>query len=290
MNFSPSKAAAFRKYEFKKLCHLTGFSQEQMDTILNSTDANYKSWSEKKKDKKTGLVKTYKDGTVKKRTFRNPSVLLKEIQLRIYRNILSTITLPENVHGGVKGRSNITNAKAHQGNKYLFGTDLIEFYPSIKTKQVFTMFREHGFSPHLSDWLAKLTTTDDEVPQGAPTSTCISNLVFYKTDIQLAAFCTKHQIIYTRYVDDLTFSSQQNFALLIGNLLSIITARRFKISYRKTDYSPNQLITGIKIFLHKIDGSDKIIEKAKEELLSDKVMKPVNAYLSRIRKTNKTKR
>jgi RNA-directed DNA polymerase len=121
------------------------------------------------------------------------------------------------------------------------------------------------------------------------TSTPISNLVFFDTDVQLAAFCKKNNITYTRYVDDLTFSSQQNFGHLIRDILLIISANYFKVNHRKTDYAPYQLITGIQIFLYKIDGSDKIIEKAKEELLNDRPTKSVNIYLNNIRKTNKKK-
>jgi RNA-directed DNA polymerase len=108
------------------------------------------------------------------------------------------------VYGGVKKKSNITNAKAHQGDKHLFGT---EFYPNIKASQVYSSLMGHGYSSHLAHWLTRLTTTDDEVPQGAPTSTSISNLVFYQTDARLAAFCKEHTITYTRYIDYLAFSS-----------------------------------------------------------------------------------
>jgi len=289
MNSSPSKAAAFRKYEYKKLCYLTGFCAEQLDSVLKTVDTSYRSWSEEKINKKTGLVKTYKDGTIKKRTYRSPSVLLKEIQSRINKNIFSKIVLLPNVQGGVKKKSNLTNAKKHQGNKYLFATDLQEFYPNIKHNHVYDALIGLDYSPHMAHWLSRLTTKDNEVPQGAPTSTAVSNLVFYQTDVRLAAFCNEHGITYTRYIDDLTFSSPHNFAHLVNELLSVVSTANFKINYRKTDYDPDQLITGIKIYLYKIDGSDKIIEKAREELLNDKPVKAINNYLNRIRETNMKK-
>jgi RNA-directed DNA polymerase len=289
MNSSLSKEATLQRSEFKKLSHLVGFPRAKIEVVLENIDANYRPWSEEKTEKKTGRPKTYPDGTIKTRTYREPSVLLKEIQSRINANIFSHIRFLPNVHGGIKKRSNITNAKAHQGNKYLFGTDLRAFYPNIKSRQVYSALLARGYSPNFAHWLTRLTTTNDEVPQGAPTSTPISNLVFFETDVQLAAFCKKHHITYTRYVDDLTFSAPHNFAPLIGELLSIIEANNFIINHRKTDYSPYQLITGIKIFLYKIDGSDKIIEKAKEELLNENPVKPVNNYLRNIRKTNTKK-
>jgi len=287
MSSSPFNGDSFKKREFKKLCYLIGFSQAQINNALENTASSYKQWSEEKYDKKTGKLKTYKDGTIKKRNFRNPSPLLKAVQSRIKSKVLSEIKLPDNVHGGVKGRSNITNAKPHQGNKCRFTTDLQEFYPNIKTKQVYEALIARGFSCHTSHWLTRLTTLDNEVPQGAPTSTAISNLVFFETDIKLINLCTQNEIVYTRYVDDLTFSSQKDFGHLIKAIITIVSDSHFKINYRKTKYSGMQPVTGIDIFLNKIDGTEKIIEKAKRESEENSQLKPISNYLNRIRRTNK---
>jgi RNA-directed DNA polymerase len=89
------------------------------------------------------------------------------------------------------------------------------------------------FSPHLAHWLTKLTTWDHELPQGTPTSTHIANLVFLDTDIQLINLCNANNITYTRYVDDLTFSSPQDFKHLLNDILNIVIVNDFKLSYRK---------------------------------------------------------
>jgi len=290
MNFSQSKTDAFKKYEFKRLCHILGFNQKLVSSVLDSIDANYKEWSEKKIDKKTGKVKKYKDGTEKIRVFRDPSKLLKGIQSKIKDNILSPIKLPNTVHGGVKKRSNITNAKPHQGNKYIFTTDLQEFYPNITHKRVYDTFLSLDFSTHSSHWLTKLTTWKYELPQGTPTSTHLANLVFLETDLDLINLCNQHNITYTRYVDDLTFSSQQDFRHLLNDILKIVTSHDFKLSYRKTKYSGNQTITGINVFLNKIDAPAKVIEKSKIEIVTNADIKPYTNYLNNIRKTNVRKK
>lgn len=290
MNFSQSKTDAFKKYEFKRLCHILGFNQKLVSSVLDSIDTNYKEWSEKKIDKKTGEVKKYKDGTEKIRVFRDPSKLLKGIQSKIKDNILSPIKLPNTVHGGVKKRSNITNAKPHQGNKYIFTTDLQEFYPNITHKRVYDTFLSLDFSTHSSHWLTKLTTWKYELPQGTPTSTHLANLVFLETDLDLINLCNQHNITYTRYVDDLTFSSQQDFRQLLNNILKIVTSHDFKLNYRKTKYSGNQTITGIDVFLNKIDAPAKVIEKSKIEIVTNADIKPYTNYLNNIRKTNVTKK
>ena len=285
MNSSQSKNELFKKKEFSKLCFVLGLKRSEIRTLLESIDKNYNVWSEVKTDKQN-RPKTYLDGTVKKRTFRNPSVLLKLVQKRIKINIIDKVELPNNVHGGVKKRSNITNAKAHQGNKYLFETDLQEFYPNINMEVVYQTFLELGYSTHFSHWLTKLTTKDNQLPQGSPASLGISNLVFMKTDTQLNQFCKNNSITFTRYVDDLTFSAQQDFGDKIQAILNIVINDNFKISRRKTVYDSNQTITGIQPFLNKIDAPKHLIEKSKIEIETNAEKKPYTMYRKNILKTN----
>jgi RNA-directed DNA polymerase len=280
-------SSQYKKNEFKKLCAVIGFKPTDIEILISNIDSFYKEWVEKKTDKKTGDFKKYKDGTIKERTIRPSLKELKVIQGNIKNKILVPIPLPDCVHGGVKGRSNITNAKPHQGNKFQFTTDLQEFYPNITSRRVYDTFIKLKFSPHFSHWLTKLTTWKFELPQGTPTSTHIANLVFLETDLQLTELCQKHKITYTRYVDDLTFSTQKDFRPLLNDILNIVTSNGFKLSYRKTKYSGNQTVTGIEVFLNKIDAPEKIIEKSKAEILAKADIKPFTNYLNNIRKTNK---
>lgn len=283
-------SSQFKKNEFKKLCVAIGCKPKDIEILISNIDFFYREWVEKKTDKKTGLQKKYKDGTVKKRIIRPSLKGLKAIQGIIKNKILVPIPLPDCVHGGVKGRSNITNAKTHQGNKFQFTTDLQEFYPSISSQTVYETFVKLKFSPHFSYWLTKLTTWKFELPQGTPTSTHIANLVFLETDLQLIELCKKHEITYTRYVDDLTFSSQKDFRPFLNDILKCVTSNGFKLSYRKTKYSGNQTITGINVFLNKIEAPEKIIEKANIEKESNSELKPFTNYLNTIRKTNTHKK
>lgn len=289
MNSSLSKNELFKKSEFSKLCFILGFKRSEIRTLLDEIDKNYCQWSEVKKDKQD-KPKTYLDGTIKKRTFRNPSQLLKTVQKRIKTNIIDKVELPDNVHGGVKKRSNITNAKPHQGNKNLFVTDLQEFYPNINMNRVYKTFIDLGYSIHFAHWLTKLTTKNNELPQGSPTSTGISNLVFVNTDNKLNEICKVNFITYTRYIDDLTFSSQQDFSDKIQQILETIINDNFKISWRKTEYNGNQTITGIQKYLNKIDAPNHIIEKSKVEIETNSVFKPFTNYRKNILKTNNRKK
>lgn len=288
MSSSLSKSDRYKAYEFKKLCHLLGFNRTEMTKLLSTIDSNYKEWTEDKLDSK-GNPKKYLDGTVKQRTFRNPSTFLKAVQKRIKRNVLDKVKFPDCVHGGVKGRSNITNAKQHQGKKYIFETDLQDFYPNISMLRVYNAFLSLGYSTHISHWLTALTTRKNELPQGSPTSTALANLVFIQTDFALLSICKRHEITYTRYVDDLTFSAQADFGKVVQEVLDTIVKGGFKLSRRKTKYEGHQSVTGIQVFLNKIDAPNHILFKAIAELDSGADRTPYINYVNNIRKTNKKK-
>lgn len=279
----------FKKNEFKKLCAIIGYKPSIVSEVIANIDKYYYEKVEFKKDKKTGEIKKYKDGTVKKRTIHPSTKELKAIQKSIKKNILAPIQLPDEIHGGVKKRSNITNAKPHKGNKYIFTTDLLDFYPNISHSYVNKTYLSLGFSNHFSNSLTKLTTWKFALPQGTPTSTHISNLVFLQTDRELIQLCNANNITYTRYVDDLTFSSPIDFKHLLNDILDIVRSNNFNLSYRKTKYKGNQTVTGINISLNKIEAPEHIKEKSKIELETNAEKKPYSIYLNNISKENKKK-
>lgn len=270
---------------------IIGKSKRELDEFVKNIDSHYREWYEVKVDKKTNQPKTYKDGTIKQRAIRPSKAPLKAIQKQIKDRILAVIELPENVHGGVKKHSNITNAKPHQGKKYILTTDLQDFYPSITARKVYETFLELGFNAQCAFYITRLTTWKGELPQGTPTSTHISNIVFLRTDYKLIELCNAHNITYTRYIDDLTFSSQSDFQNAIEEILDIVLDSGLKISRRKTFYNGSQTVTGIKIFLNKIDAPEKIIKKVEEEkILPNGTMKPYTSYRNNILKTNNRKK
>ena len=156
----------FEKRQLNFLSNILGCNSSLILYLCKNLEDYYSFWPETKKDKITGNIKTYADGTPKKRIIRPSYGSLKKIQRSIKTKILPTELLPKNIHGGVKKKSNITNAKAHQGNKYVFATDLQDFFPNINYKQVYSMFLTRGYSNYIAHWLTKLTTYAFELPQG----------------------------------------------------------------------------------------------------------------------------
>ena len=280
MNSSESKHKLY-------LPSIIGETKENLDLIIKEIDSHYRERVEQKLDPKTGKPKTYLDGSIKERVIRPSKRKLKLIQSKIKDRILSKIELPNNVHGGVKTKSNITNAKPHQGNKYIFVTYLKEYFPSIKSKKIHDLFIELGYNKQFALQMTRLTTWKGEVPQGTPTSTHLSNLYFLKTDNELIKLCKENNITYTRYVDDLTFSSPSDFSHLISDLLDIIKKNGLKISYRKTNYQKNQTVTGIVVLHHKIEAPKKLFLKYKLEIDNHPSCKPYTNYVQSIDRTNR---
>src|SRR5690606_9123093 len=108
---------------------------------------------------------------------------------------------PEHINGGVKGKSNITNAKPHQGKKFIFTTDLSNCFPSIKNDMVYSAFLKLGFTNIEARWLTKLTTYNYCLPQGTSTSPYLANLCLLPLDYELLKVSIELNLTYTRFID-----------------------------------------------------------------------------------------
>ena len=201
-----------------------------------------------------------KNGIPQKRILYPSKSLLKDIQRRINKNLLSRIIIPNYAYGSITGRDNIANAKYHLGNKHFFTTDLKKFFPTITNRMVFEMFRSFQFSRILT----QLVTYKGGVPQGAPTSPAIANLVFVKTGVKLQEFANVHNLAFTTYLDDITFSSQNDFKNAASFIIRILKDDGYIISHEKTNYKKsNIIITGVQLKNGKLDVTDKYKKKLK---------------------------
>lgn len=114
----------------RTLKHLTYTLKTELATIndiLADVDSYYISWSKVKTDKDTGLPLIDADGNQRTRQLNSTKIELKRIQKRILALLMSHVEIPTYAFGGVPKKDNIKNAKYHQGNKYIFTTDLRSF-------------------------------------------------------------------------------------------------------------------------------------------------------------------
>ncbi|HEV7225207.1 MAG TPA: reverse transcriptase family protein [Pirellulales bacterium] len=135
-----------------------------------------------------------------------PEPELKSLQRRIHRRLLARLPVHPAATGFRRGESIVTHARRHAGQAAVVRLDLKDFFPSTSAKRVEQYFRAIGWNRDAARLLVKLCTVDGGLPQGAPTSPVLSNLLNYRLDACIAAYAKRVHIVYSRYADDITFS------------------------------------------------------------------------------------
>ena len=124
------------------------------------------------------------------------------------------------IHGFVRRRSIVSNARQHRHRRFVFNADLQDFFPSINFGRVRGFFlkdKHFSLQPSVSTLLAQIACFEGALPQGSPCSPVISNLIGHILDVHLVRLAARHGCTYTRYADDLTFSTnERHFPLQIA--------------------------------------------------------------------------
>lgn len=139
----------------------------------------------------------------------SPATSLKIIQKKL-NQVLKCVYQPKpSTQGFTTGKSIITNASLHLKQRYILNLDLENFFPSINFGRVRGLFLAHPYncSGEVATILAQICCYDNQLPQGAPTSPIVSNMICAKMDSQLQRLARDYRCIYTRYADDITFST-----------------------------------------------------------------------------------
>ena len=181
-----------------------------------------------------------------KRTITAPVGYLKGAQKA--RSVLLNLldSAPEMVNGFTAGRSVETNAEAHVGKNYVFNTDLKDFFPSITSRMVRDTLESLGVDSEVARYISVVCTIttdgddlpEDVLPQGSPASPILSNLVCREMDRHLDWLARKYGLTYTRYADDITFSSMHSVygknSSFLSEMREIISSYGFTINEAKT--------------------------------------------------------
>jgi hypothetical protein len=184
----------------------------------------------------------------KVRALQAPVYELDVVHTRI-ASLLMRVSLPESIHSGIKGRSNVTNAEQHIGDHPVLTMDIKSFYPSVSQKSIYHFFSTKlNCSPDVAGILAKICTYKGCLPTGSRLSMPLafwSNAAMYQ---QLESLCINKGIRLTVFVDDLTFSGTQVNRKLATEVEMIIRNAGLTVHPNKTKlYSSEQpkLITGV---------------------------------------------
>lgn len=222
--------------DFHALERDLGISLKTLYTLSNQRSKHYKKVFIPKKN----------GGT---RTLAVPDALLKKVQRRILSVLLAYMPSSPFATAYEYGRSICKNALPHVGRKYLLKVDIEDFFGSI----TYGMVKEKVFdSAHFSEpiriLLSLLCYYKDCLPQGAPTSPKIANLVLRDFDYRIGTWCTKRGISYTRYCDDLTLSGDIDLRETHTFVTQELWKEHFRLHKDKTRFihaDRQQQVTGI---------------------------------------------
>lgn len=203
------------------------------------------------------------------RTLNIPAVSLRMVQRWILDNILNKLYISNCAMGFCVNRSIVDNAESHLGKACVINLDLKDFFPSITQKQVFNIFYYYGYTIDVSYMLSRLCTYEGKLPQGAPTSPCLSNIVCLKLDKRLSEISKRFNAKYTRYADDITFSCDSDISSIIQIVTKIIDDEGFQINKKKTRIlfkHQRQEVTGLLVNGDHVRVDKKYIKKFKQEI------------------------
>jgi hypothetical protein len=200
---------------------------------------------------------------VQKRIIENPNSRLKMIQSRLNFHLQAIYgrIKPASAYGFIlnpdaeryEPRSILTNAEQHLGKTGLLNADIKDFFHPIHAEHVFRIFTGKPFCfPHeLAEMLTRLTTYAGRLPMGAPTSPVLSHFAFLEADAELLAYAHAQAWTFTRYADDLTFSSNEPIDLQqITATENIIKKYGFEYNWSKVQVSKPEdvkMITGLRL-------------------------------------------
>lgn len=145
----------------------------------------------------------------------------------------------------------ITHAACHVGKEHLLRVDLADFFHTVKSQDILAIFKSSpfNFTDPLATILTLLTTYRARLPMGSPTSPVLSNFACLKLDEQLMNIATQCGLTYTRFADDLYFSSNTFMPdILIMRIFTIIQGEGFNVNRSKTRIASrhmNQSVTGL---------------------------------------------
>ena len=236
----------------------------------------------------TAIRRRKRDGTY--RAIWAPQPSLMHVQRWILSNVLSGLTIHDAAFAYRRGLGIRACAEQHIGGRWLLKMDLHNFFGTIEESQVYGTFRALGYPALLAFEMGRIctkTTWADQplpwlegrgleaystpyrgvLPQGAPTSGALANAIASRLDERLTAVADRASLIYTRYSDDLTFSSAAEFnrastSKLITEIERAITLAGFEVHRKKTRIVPpgaRRIVLGLLVSEHGVRGSSRFV-------------------------------
>ncbi|OCH19470.1 retron St85 family RNA-directed DNA polymerase [Aliivibrio logei] len=231
------------KYLAKELL----LDESYIEELANSASNHYKSFTIPKKSGGDRLIN-------------QPSRELKALQRTLHDNILSKLPIHDSAFAYRDGQSIDKHAKVHLSARYLLRLDFKDFFESIKAHDIYRFINKHGINL-LDNWseldtklLVDIVCYKQKLTMGSVTSPILSNAICFALDKQLEKICYMHDVKYSRYADDLFFSTSKPNVLrkIEKDVFNVVAAlnepEKLKINRKKTYHSSKKnrmSVTGI---------------------------------------------
>lgn len=180
-----------------------------------------------------------------------PDPLLKSLQRTILRNVLRHRPVSPHAAAYRPSRGIAENAALHKGQRFVLRLDIRRFFDSIRFADVYrSAFPRHLFPPAVAGLLTALCCYEGRLPQGAPTSPAISNLILRPFDGHMGEWCARRGIRYSRYCDDMVFSGDFDYLAVLRKVRGFLRALGFCLHEEKTrlqSRAARQSVTGITV-------------------------------------------
>ena len=207
----------------------------------------------------------------KTRIISKPLADLDRVQTKI-ATYLCRINPPNYLHSGIKGKSNISNAKVHCGQHPVLKTDLVSFFTSTSKDMVFSFFyRKMKCQPDIAELLSKICTYKEHIPTGSSLSMILAYYANHRMFDELGKVSNEKGITFSVFVDDLTFSGEKVNTHFKRQVKKIVRKHNHKLHHKKTRiYGANdaKLITGCIIKGNDLRSRNKDHKKA-YDLMAD---------------------
>ena len=169
----------------------------------------------------------------KTRLLRCPKAPLAKIQRAINARILSRLPLPRTMHGWRRGGSPKSYAIVHVGHQVEINYDIRDFFPSVSAGRVFDFWQSIGYDRETAVLLTRLTTCDNQLPLGTPTSPSLGNQVLRNLNHRIGRLSRLHRLSYGNYADEIALSGRVRAVRLRGLVLRIIEQEGFTVNADK---------------------------------------------------------
>ncbi|GAB2661967.1 retron St85 family RNA-directed DNA polymerase [Vibrio panuliri] len=247
-----------------------GISPRLLSSFIKAPSSHYRTFS---------LQKKSSSGT---RIINSPRAFIKTVQYWLHDYFLFRLKLHDCCFSFRQKVSIKDNAKVHLNSNFILCLDIESFFDNITTENVYSCLVRNKIDENIASVIAGITTLDNSLPQGAPTSPIISNAYLYDFDQSMLELCAKNKMTYSRYADDLTFGSNDYMSLkdLIPTIAESLRSYRLRINKKKTriiSSNNSQVITGVSINNGVLRPSRKLRKEIRVAFYQAKTNKNVDA-------------